>query len=163
MRLYLVRHGKAEYGEDNDSARRLSARGQADVKAIARHLKAQEIPIARVVHSTLTRARETAEILGKKLAPDAALEELLGIEPWGDVAAFARLVDGWTQNTLVCGHEPFMGQAATMLLTGQARGDLITVKTGSVMAFSRSPYSAHWQLRWMLNPRLMRGPKTSED
>ncbi|MFC1673710.1 phosphohistidine phosphatase SixA [Pseudomonadota bacterium] len=162
MRLYLARHGKAEYG-GNDEDRRLSTRGRADVEAMAAHLAAQQIPLTRIVHSTLARARETAEIMGAAMAPKVKLEEISGIEPWGDVGAFINQANNWDKNTLVVGHEPFMGEAASKLMSGDIHGELVQVKTGTVMAFSRNPYGDTWQMRWMLNPRLVRGPKRMED
>lgn len=162
MRLYLVRHGKAETGPE-EADRQLSARGRADVEAMAKHLKKQHIAIDRVFHSTLARARQTAEILAAKLAPNQSSEVLEGIEPWGDVDAFAKLAENWEHDTMVCGHEPFMGEAASLLMCGDARAELVEVKTGSVLAFDRTPYGHGWHLRWMLTPRVVRGPKVTED
>lgn len=158
MRLYLVRHGKAEFGPE-EVDRKLSPRGTADMQAMAKHLAAQEIRVARVLHSGLARARKTAEILAAQLAPGQPVEPLAGIEPWGDVKAFAERVAQWDRDTMVCGHEPFMGKAASLLMGGDAHADLVAVKTGTVMALERSPLGAGWQLRWMITPRLVRGPK----
>lgn len=162
MRLLLVRHGKAEFGPE-DADRHLSPRGRADIEAVVEHLKAQEVTVARVVHSTLARARETAEILAGSLAPGAQLEELQGIEPWGNVVTFAKLAQMWGEDTIVCGHEPFMGEAVSYLMTGNAHAGLAEVKTGTIMALARNPYGEGWQIRWMLTPRIVRGPKREED
>jgi len=162
MRLYLVRHGKAEFGSE-DADRHLSPRGRADVEAMASYLAAQEISVSRVVHSTLARARETAEILAAKLAPGTMAKELDGIEPWGNVKAFASLTEKWTEDTVVCGHEPFMGQALSYLVTGNPHAELVDVKTGSVMALARNIHNPSWQMRWMVLPRIVRGPKRGED
>lgn len=162
MRLYLVRHGKAEFGPD-DAARRLSARGRTDVGAMADHLRSQEISVSRVMHSSLARARQTAEILAAQIAPGVVLENLQGIEPWGDVKAFAKLAQSWTQDTMVCGHEPFMGEAVSHLITGNAHAGVVEVKTGAVMALARTPYGQGWHMRWMMKPRVVRGPKREED
>lgn len=162
MRLYLMRHGKAEFGPE-DADRRLSARGREDVNAVAAYLGGQDIAVSKVVHSTLARARETAEIVSAQIAPGVELEEMEGIEPWGNVKAFASVAETWTDDTLVCGHEPFMGEAASYLLTGNPHGGLVEVKTGSIMSLSRGPYGDGWQLRWMMGPRLVRGAKKEED
>jgi len=162
MRLLLVRHGKAEFGPE-DADRPLSPRGRADIEALAAHLKAQEITVSRVVHSTLARARETAEVLAASLAPGAQLEELEGIEPWGNVKAFAELVEKWDEDTIVCGHEPFIGEAVSCLMTTNTHAGVAEVKTGTVMALARNPYADGWQMRWMLTPRIVRGPKREED
>jgi len=162
MRLYLVRHGKAEFGPE-DADRLLSPRGRTDIEAMAQHLRAQEISVARVVHSTLARARETAEIFAAQIAPGVEIQERGGLEPWGNVKSFAKLAETWTEDTVVCGHEPFMGEAASYLMTGNAHAGLVDVKTGTVMTLARNPYGDGWQMRWMLKPRLVRGPKMVED
>ena len=163
MRLYLVRHGKAEFGMEDDAGRHLSPRGRYDVDMIGQHLAAQDLPVKRILHSGLVRAHETAEILAMHLTPKVEPELLPGIEPWGDVKAFAQLAETWDQSTIVCGHEPFMGSAVSQLVTGKPGNDIVEVKTGSVMALSPSKWGGNWVLRWMLNPRVIRGPKTMED
>lgn len=166
MRLYLVRHGKAEAGAE-EADRQLSARGRADMEAVAGHLAAQDIPAARMFHSGLSRARQTAEILASHLAPETPLQVLADIEPWGDVQAFARLAAGWAEDDLpptwVVGHEPFMSDAASLLVGGDPNARLLEVKTGTVMALESSFYGPRWTLRWMLTPRIVRGPKTDAD
>lgn len=162
MRLYLVRHGKSGFGPE-DAKRELSERGRHDIEAVAKHLAAQDIRPHRIRHSTLTRARQTAEIFAHALKPRHGMQELDGIEPWGDVEAFAAKAAEWDDNTMVCGHEPFMGAAAAYLLTGHARTQVTLVKTGTVMAFERSPYGPAWAMRWMISPRLIRGPKGEDE
>lgn len=162
MRLYLVRHGKAEAGPE-EADRHLSERGRADVEAVAKYLAKQDIAVGKVGHSGLSRARETAEALAAKLAPKVELEEIPGIEPWGDVRAFRDLAEGWTADAMVCGHEPFMGKAASLLMCGDAHAGLVEVKTGTVMALERGPGEERWHLRWMLTPRLVRGPKAHDE
>lgn len=161
MRLYLVRHGKADFGAI-DSERPLSDRGRQDIEAVASHLAEQAIAPERVLHSGLVRARQTAEILAAALAPTISLEELSGIEPWGDVEAFAETAAHWDQDTMVCGHEPFMGEAVSRLVAGDADAGLVDVKTGTVMALERDHQGHGWHLRWVVTPRIVRGPKTEE-
>jgi len=158
MWLYLVRHGKAELGAE-DADRALSIRGRSDIEAMAQYLAAQDIAPVRICHSTLARARQTAEIFSAAFNAASVPQELEGVEPWGDVKAFVRRAQDWTESTMVCGHQPFMGDAATCLLTGDTRGQVALVKTGTVMAFERISYGPGWQMRWMLTPRLVRGPK----
>lgn len=158
MRLYLVRHGKAEFGPD-DAARPLSARGRADIEAMAKHLASMQLDPPRILHSGLARARETAEILSQ----GRPVEPLAGVEPWGDVKAFATTVQDWHTDTMVCGHEPFMALAASLLLCGDTHGHPLVVKTGTVMALERGHTHSSWHLRWMLTPRMVRGPHTEEN
>ena len=157
MRLYLVRHGKAEYGPV-DTTRPLSARGRDDITSMAAHLAAMDVEAPEIFHSTLARARETAELFAAGLNPAAAPKPMEGIEPWGDVPTFAKAAGAWVADTMVCGHEPFMGVAASALLCGDPHGHVLTVKTGTVMALERGHNPSSWHLRWMLTPRMVRGP-----
>lgn len=149
MRLYLVRHGQADHGP-NDAERHLGERGRADVDAMALYLADQRVTAQRVVHSGLVRARQTAESLAVKIAPGKDVEYMPGIEPWGNIDNFATIVQGWNEDTVVCGHEPFMGNAAMKLLGDRT---VMGVETCTVMAFERSEVGAAWNLLWVLNPR----------
>ena len=60
MRLYLVRHAKAEQGEPDD-LRRLTPDGRAAARDLGRRLAAEGVAPDAVLSSPLLRARETAE------------------------------------------------------------------------------------------------------
>ncbi|MBL4693606.1 MAG: phosphohistidine phosphatase SixA [Magnetovibrio sp.] len=152
MRLYLMRHGKAGSG-NVDELRELTERGVKDVRDVAAYLADMGLNICHVYHSTLVRARQTAELMASALHPDNMPLERLGVEPWGDVKAFVDLAGDWTEDTLVCGHEPFMGDAARML---QQESGYISVSTASVMAFERLPGEDAWTLKWFVNPKAIK-------
>lgn len=79
--FYLIRHGKKASGIGDVP---LSPEGRREAEATARHLHGRDI--ARVVHSPLARARETAEAiaaaLGTTLSEDSRLRERAN---WGDL------------------------------------------------------------------------------
>jgi len=151
MRLYLMRHGQADHGSP-DEKRQLSERGALDVRAVASHLAGQNVELSRVYHSTLVRAKQTADIMASILHPQHAPEERDGIEPWGSIDAFVALADTFTEDTLICGHEPFMGEAARALQTDGS--DYIHVKTATVMAFDRT--AEGWVMDWLINPKTIK-------
>lgn len=151
MRLYLMRHGQADHGSP-DELRALSERGALDVQAVATYLAGQNIKLSRVYHSTLVRAAQTADIMASILHPQHAPEQRDGIEPWGNIDEFVSLADSFTQDTLVCGHEPFMGQAVRALQTGES--DYIHIKTATVIAFERT--AEGWVLKWLINPKMIK-------
>ena len=74
MQLLIIRHGESEADILNVHEGRadfpLTARGHKQAEAMARFV-AQNYPVARIYHSTLTRARQTAEHLAE--AADCAL------------------------------------------------------------------------------------------
>src|ERR1700749_19038 len=75
-RLFLVRHAKAEpsVGRD-DYARRLTERGRADARRVAKTLAARRFLPEVLIHSGAARAKETAEIFASEWRGQATLEK----------------------------------------------------------------------------------------
>ena len=125
MDLILWRHAEAEDGAP-DRARELTPRGRKQARAVARWLAKRLPEDARIVVSPAVRAQQTA----------AALERAVEIEPRVDVGAAPHEVltaAGWPEGggtVLVVGHQPTLGQAAALALTG-AHGNW-PVKKGAI-------------------------------
>jgi phosphohistidine phosphatase len=75
-RLFLVRHGKAEpsVGRD-DYARKLTERGRADARRVAKALAARHFLPDVLIHSGAARAKETAEIFVAAWRDEVELQE----------------------------------------------------------------------------------------
>lgn len=153
MRLYLVQHGDA-HPEAASPERELTPRGRADVEGIAALLGKGGVRVSRVLHSGKTRARQTAEILAASLAAGVTPQAVAGIEPNSPVAPFAEQARGWSEDTLVAGHLPFMNRAVALLLTGREDPAAVSFQPGSVACLERDA-SARWTLAWMLRPELL--------
>lgn len=81
MRLLIIRHGESEGDilrvHEGRADFPLTARGEAQAEAVAAYVAAR-YHIDRIFHSTLTRARQTAEKLAKATAcPLVPMEELM--------------------------------------------------------------------------------------
>ncbi len=153
MRLYLVRHGKAEQG-GGEWERPLTARGIRDVGRIAACLEKAGCRVARVVHSGRTRARQTAELLSAAVNPQGRVEEMrIGLQPDDATDVLAKAAAGWDDDVMVVGHQPFMGRMAAHLLCGDSGVPLVTVKTGSVICCERT--GGGWALCWMIVPSIV--------
>jgi phosphohistidine phosphatase len=151
VRLYLVRHGKAEPGGD-DEARRLTDRGRKDVQRTASALRAARVQVDRIDHSGLARAAETSEILASAL--DAPAGATHGLAPMDDVAAAARRLESVAlPRLMLVGHQPFMSRLAAYLLTGRAAGVAIHLPTAAVVHLSNDERA--WELEWLLVPDLI--------
>ncbi len=113
MNLVLWRHAEAEDGVP-DEARKLTARGRRQAVAMAAWLDAQLPAPRRVLVSPARRTRETA----------AAFAEDVIIEPAVSTAATPQgllRAAGWPDDkgtVLVIGHQPTLGEAAALALTG---------------------------------------------
>ena len=126
--LVIVRHGKAESGEEgSDHDRRLTSRGLDDSAAAGRWLAGQ---VARVDHawvSSARRARQTWEAVQESLPPVAEVVVAGDLYQAGprDVVEHVGATDVPVQ--LVVGHNPTLEQVV-MTLTGDLHG----LKPGAV-------------------------------
>lgn len=148
MRLYLVRHGKAEPGAD-DHARRLTARGRSDVEKVARRMRKAEVRVGLVEHSGLVRAVETAEIVAAAIGGTTV--QVDDLQPLADVArAGRRLEASQADAVMLVGHQPYMGRMASYLLTGDPDVPLLHITTAGVVCLTGD--EGRWQLEWLLTP-----------
>jgi len=159
MRLYLMRHGKAEIGEA-DNLRPLSPRGISDVEGISKYAAAQGVEIKQIYHSNLLRAQQTATIMAVALNPPFGSKAVEGIEPWGDVMDFIATANTWCDDTMVCGHEPFMGQAALKLQANVDDVKWVNFKTATVAAFEQNSDDQNWNLLWTKDAKTLRGQRS---
>ncbi len=154
MRLYLVQHGDA-VAKDVDPDRPLSQDGRDDVAEVAAHLAGRVPPPLRVAHSGKTRAQQTADILASQLASGSVVEAVTGLAPLDDVEPWVKEVAGWTQDTALVGHQPFMGRLVSRLVSGRASTDVFDYQPGSVVCLERDDQSV-WRIVWALRPELVR-------
>jgi len=116
MDLILWRHAEAEAGTP-DLERALTAKGQKQARRMGEWLNAQLPDNCRILVSPAVRTLQTAEALGRKfklmpeLAPGAEAEDILAAANW----------PGSKETVLVVGHQPTLGQAAALLLTGEVQ------------------------------------------
>lgn len=125
MELILWRHADAEDGYP-DAGRQLTVKGHTQAKRVAGWLAARLPKDAVILVSPAARAQQTAKALQRKYTT------CTDIGPGADAAAVLAAAH-WprgTHTTLIVGHQPTLGQTASMLLTG-AEGDL-SVKKGAV-------------------------------
>jgi len=122
MNLILWRHAEAEdlpdalsISRSADLQRPLTRRGRKQAETSANWLRAHLPADYRVVCSPALRTRETAAALSGKA------EILDDLAPGADVGAVLAAID-WPQgndHTVVVGHQPWIGQLASLLLAGQ--------------------------------------------
>lgn len=149
MKLVLVQHGEA-LPKDQDPNRPLTEAGRRDIDALSTFLsQANRLP-SRVLHSGKARARQSAEVLSVGNAPQARA----GLEPDADAAALAREAADWRADTMVVGHQPFLGKLTSFLLTGDETAVQVAFEPGSAVCLERDESGA-WALAWMVRPELL--------
>ena len=114
MDLLLWRHAEAADGEP-DEARPLTRRGEGDARTMARWLKPRLPAELRILVSPARRAQQTAAALR---ADFETVDEI------GTDADAARLIAaaGWPDSkrpVMLVGHQPTLGEAAALLLSGR--------------------------------------------
>jgi phosphohistidine phosphatase len=115
MDLVLWRHAEAEDGAD-DAARALTRKGAQQAARMAEWLDARLPRSARVLASPAVRAQQTARTLSREM------ETVQALKPGAQPAAVLRAA-GWPggPGTIVdVGHQPALGAAAALALTGKA-------------------------------------------
>ena len=126
MELILWRH--ADAGDSvadlrDDFDRRLTDRGRRQAARVARWLESRLPERCLVISSPAPRALETAEALGikvrvdERIAPGATGDTLLEVAGWPGKEAG----DGKSRHVLIVGHQPSLGDAFSLALTGQAQ------------------------------------------
>ena len=113
MELILWRHAEAEIGEP-DEGRALTGKGHKQAWKMADWLDRNLPHSCKIISSPATRTVQTAEALGRKfkthpdLAPDCSAEQLLAAANWPNSR----------EPVLIIGHQPTLGLAASLLMTG---------------------------------------------
>ena len=129
MDLILWRHADAEDGDDaprDDLKRKLTARGERQATRMALWLHRQMPEGVRILVSPAVRAQRTASRLERKfstveaIGPDATAQDLLTASGWPD----------GRRTVLLVGHQPALGELASLLLTGRATP--WTIRKGAV-------------------------------
>ena len=152
MRLYFMRHAIAQdaTAEIPDEKRQLTDKGISNTQQAARAIKAFGLQPNRFYTSPLTRAYETADIVGKALGitPEVRKE----LSPGFSIHAVELLTQGLGEDdeVLFVGHEPDMSMTISSLSGGRVimkRGGLARVDI-----IAREPMLG--ELVWLIAPRV---------
>lgn len=148
MKLYLLRHGKADWPnwDKPDDDRPLTDDGRKQLDRVGKMLARLEIaPI--ILTSPLPRASQTAEIAGKHLRQKIRIEPLL--QPGFDAGKLKKILKDFSGDSLmIVGHEPDFTRTIFQL-TG---GDTKLSKAG-VAFIDLDISSMKGELRWLVPPK----------
>lgn len=152
MFLYIVRHAEAEAaGSTGDAGRRLTPRGQLQVRSAAAGLRALEVRLDRLLTSPLQRAVETATLLSEELDgpepdPRAVLD---GRAPAGAIldevaalAAFARVA--------LVGHMPVLAELVALATAGATPA--LSTASVALVQFAEPARRGSGRLLWVRSP-----------
>jgi phosphohistidine phosphatase len=150
MELILWRHAEAEDGI-NDSERKLTAKGIKQASRMAKWLHARIPDDAVLLVSPAKRAQQTARALNPKFKTEPAI----GLAACAEDVLLAAGWPGGDGTVVIVGHQPTLGEAAALLLTGTK--EQWNVKKGAVIWIARRAdvAPARIQLRAAISPDLL--------
>ncbi len=155
MKLYFLRHGKADWPDwtGTDDERPLTKKGRKETKRVARFLCRHGEEPEFILTSPLPRARQTAEAAAKKLGVEVRVEAAL--EKGFDLAALRRLLKRTEAKTIMLvGHEPdFSGVVAELT------GGRVELRKSSVACVLLGEAKSAGVLAWLLPPALTKRRK----
>lgn len=153
MRLYIVRHGKANDamgvttpggggGRDADFARELTSRGEAQAKFLAVKLVALARPPTAIVASRFPRALQTAHTIQQTIRVNLVTDVRLEVDH--DVSEAIDIIEEHarrsppTDTLMLVGHNPQLGELIGVLCSGLPPMELI-LKTGELVGLDVRP------------------------
>ena len=146
MRLYLLRHGLADWPEwkGSDDDRPLNDMGVAETHRVARGLRRLQAAPDVVVSSPLPRAAQTARIVAAELG--AKLIEEAALAPGCTAKKLRHLLEAHPlEEVMVVGHEPDFSKITEALTGARAR----LAKSGVALVDLDSE-----KLLWLLPPQV---------
>jgi phosphohistidine phosphatase len=126
--IYFLRHGDAEQGNGDDSARQLTSKGERQAEAAGRALAALGTHVDLCLTSPKVRAEQTARIASEPLGLEVETSDALAGGPFDPL----QLVAG-RGSVLLVGHEPDFSNAVANLTGGRVKlrkGGMACVEEG---------------------------------
>ena len=150
MRLYLLRHGKADWPDWNkpDEERPLTKAGRKEMHEMGEFLARCKVKVDVILSSPLPRAAQTGDIAAEHLKVVCREEKLLA--PGFRAEDLPRLLRKHPNDALMLvGHEPDF----TQVIAGLTGASLKLSKGGLALVDLKLPKG---RLLWLLPPKLTR-------
>ena len=148
MVIYLVQHGKAR-DKQQDPERGLSEEGRRQTLVVGRNLFDAGVAPMEIWHSGKTRARQTAEILGRQLRFRSLVKPVAGMSSNDDPRRFAAQRLAGKDQLMLVGHLPFMDSLAALLVTGSMENRVCAFRNSAVVSLESDAEHKHWWITSM--------------
>lgn len=160
--LYLLRHGKSDWGAnfDDDHGRPLAERGIKAARKVGEFLSRVDQVPDLVISSSALRARTTAELAVEAGGWSSELEitpHLYGTSPLAVLDILKDLDRTFVHSVMLVGHEPTWSEVLSLLIGGGEH----RFPTAALACLRFE--ATHWseiragsaELQWLLPPRLL--------
>ena len=163
MNLFVLRHGLAgEHGElglARDSERPLTPKGERKLWRITQAMEEMELSFDVILTSPYVRARQTAEIVSEAFGLNKKLECTEHLTPSGSskkLIDFIAALKPLPENVLLAGHEPYLSELISLLLTGETKASILMKKGGLCKLSADALHHGRCAtLEWLLTPKQM--------
>jgi phosphohistidine phosphatase len=152
MKLYFLRHGKADWPEWDkpDDERPLNEQGRREMERIAEFLREVEIEVSAILSSPLPRAWQTAEYAAEAIGVKLEQEPTLG--KGFNAATLRSLLERENgRDLMIVGHEPDF----TTVIAALTGGD-VKLGKGGLARVDIEPGALHGRLIWLIPPKIAR-------
>lgn len=164
MELFLLRHGLAvergTHGFEDDSSRPLTPKGRRQMRKISAAMKRLTPDLDLVLSSPLVRAKQTAEIVARRLKLEKSLKFSNALAPGGTAPVLLRQLQREKPapaKVLLVGHEPDLSRLVSLFTTGGPYLELDFKKGGLCKLDSGKLRPGKCAvLAWLLTPRQMK-------
>jgi len=161
VELYFLRHGKAvelgEPGAIDDFSRALTDKGIKEMEAESDALAALGVKLDAIFTSPLERAKQTAEIVARRLGMKKRLTETELLGPGCNLERLRKLLatqaDG--KSIMLVGHEPDFSRLVGNLIG--RNGACVEMKKGglAVIETDAALRAGGGMLTWLVPPKLL--------
>lgn len=142
MRVYLVRHAEAEQGSP-DELRQLTKRGIEDAVLLGKKLSTHQLKINSIVHSGLSRAKQTAELIAQQLEVTNIKEES-DLKPNASTNKWSSRLEKVQSDMMIVGHMPYMSLLVENLTCHQ---DTVIFHSPQVVCLEKQREGT-WRVLW---------------
>ncbi len=154
IRVYLVQHAEAKPKEE-DPERHLTERGVEEAHKLAGYVeKTLQIKVNRIIHSTKTRARQTAEILAEHVKPEKGIQEEKDLEPLADPSIWAKKLNELEEDVIIVGHLPHLSKLVSTLICGNPEIEIVKFRYSNMVCLERDD-EGKWRILWILRPDII--------
>jgi phosphohistidine phosphatase len=160
MNLYLLRHGiaapRGASGFALDSKRPLTPEGEKKLRRVAKGMAELELAFDVILSSPFVRAQQTAAMVAKKFGAQDRLRLTRHLTPAGKPRALIDQINGLpppADHVLLVGHEPYLSELISVLVTGQTGACFAMKKAGLCKLTAEAlQYARCATLEWLLTP-----------